>query len=131
MIIGLFVITKSVNLEYYKSHFCIQDYIFMNQHLEKAHTKLLHAILNPIFQKSSRHILREVCRLANKTCLYFEVNQQTYLPPIFDELLIARGRQFPHFLMKKWDHEFDPEYMQKYGNIKNLYDGDRNPFDEN
>ena len=23
MIIGLFVITKSVNLEYYKSHFCI------------------------------------------------------------------------------------------------------------
>jgi len=33
------------------------------------------------------------------------------LPPIFDELLIARGRQFPHFLMKKWDHEFDPEYM--------------------
>lgn len=33
--------------------------------------------------------------------------------------------------MKKWDHEFDPEYMQKYGNIKNLYDGDRNPFDEN
>lgn len=29
-IIGLFVITKSVNLEFYKSHFCIQDYIFMN-----------------------------------------------------------------------------------------------------
>ena len=48
-VIGLFVITKSVDLEYYKSHFCIQDFIFISQHSRKAHTKLLHAILNPIF----------------------------------------------------------------------------------
>ncbi len=90
----------------------------------------MHAILNPIFQKSSRHILREVMRLSNKTCLYFEIHPQTYLPPIFDELLIARGRLFPHFLIQKWAHNHDPEYLKKYGNIQNLYDGDRDFLDE-
>jgi hypothetical protein len=56
------------------SHFFVQDQLILSEHPPASHSKLIHAILNPLFTKSTRYILREVMRLANKTCLYFEVH---------------------------------------------------------
>lgn len=96
---------KDVNLDYYKSHFHIQDSILMSEHERKGHTRLIHSVLNPIFNKSTRFILKELLRLSANTCLYFEIHDTTIIPTLFHELVHLRLRRFPHFLDRKWDHE--------------------------
>lgn len=104
-VIATFMISKDVNLDYYISHFHIQDQILLTEHERKGHTRLLFSTINPIFEKSTRFFLKEVLRLSGKTCLYFEVQSKTVIPTIFHELIHVRSRRFPHFLDKKWDHE--------------------------
>ena len=50
-IIGMYCLTKKVNLPYLTSHFCIQDHIILKEYPPHLHTKLLHAVLNPLFVK--------------------------------------------------------------------------------
>lgn len=104
-IIGAFVISKDVNLDYYISHFHVQDQILIAEQDRKSHSKMLHSCINPIFEKSTRIILKELLRLTQKTCLYFEVKMDTIIPTIFTEFVHIRTRRFPHFLDRKWDHE--------------------------
>lgn len=109
-IVGAFVVSKDVNLEYYISHFHIQDQILIAEQDRKSHSRLIHSCVNPIFERSTRFMLKEVLRLTQKTCLYFEVTMGTIIPAIFHELVHVRTRRFPHFLDQKWDHErFIPE----------------------
>jgi hypothetical protein len=59
-------------------------------------------------------MLKELLRLTQKTCLYFEVKHDTIIPSIFNELVHIRSRRFPHLLERKWDHErFVSEDTQK------------------
>ena len=104
-VIATFMISKDVNLDYYISHFHIQDQILLTEHERKGHSRMVYSVINPIFEKSSRFFLKEVLRLSGKTCLYFEVQKATTIPTIFHELIHVRSRRFPHFLDKKWDHE--------------------------
>jgi hypothetical protein len=97
--------SKDVNLDYYVSHFHVQDHVLIGEQERKAHSRLIHSCINPIFEKSTRFMLKELLRLTMKTCLYFEVNVSTIIPNIFHELVHIRSRRFPHFLDKQWDHE--------------------------
>ena len=130
--VGVFVLAKDVNLDYYKSHFHIQDSILLTEHERKAHTRLLYSVINPIFEKSTRYILKELMRLSANTCLYFEIHDRTVIPNIFYELIHVRSRRFPHFLDRKWDHErYVPEEEQNEEKDKLKIDGhDRDPLDE-
>ena len=71
--------------------------------------KLLHSALNPLLIKETRFVLKEIMRLMDKTCLYFEVHKRSVLPDIFNEFVFVRARHFPHFIKKKWDWENDIE----------------------
>ena len=66
----------------------------------------------------------------NKTCLYFEVHERTLLPDIFSELVFVRSRNFPHFLKRKWDFEHDQEHFERTGDLSEIQDGTRDPFDQ-
>lgn len=130
-VIGCFTLAKDVNLEYYKSHFHIQDSILLAEHDRKAHTRLLHSVVNPIFEKSTRFILKELLRLSAKTCLYFEVNPETVIPTIFHELVHVRQRRFPHFLRRKWDHErYTPQDKEEEERLAMVDGGKRDYQDE-
>ena len=130
LIIGMYVLSKNVNLPYYSSHFCLQDHILLAQHAKESHARLLHTVLNPLFQRYTRFILKEILRLTNKTVLYFETHEKTLLPDIFHELNLVRSRTFPHFLERKWDFQHEPEFFEKLGDKKDLQDGDRDAFDQ-
>lgn len=104
-VIGAFLLAKDVNLEYYKSHFHIQDSILLTEHERKAHTRLIFSVMNPIFESSTRFVLKELMRLSANSCMYFEIHDRTIIPTIFHELVHVRSRRFPHFLDRKWDHE--------------------------
>ena len=74
-VIAAFMISKDVNLDYYISHFHIQDQILLTEHERKGHSRLVYSVINPIFEKSTRFFLKEVLRLSGKTCMYFEVQK--------------------------------------------------------
>lgn len=107
--VGLLLLSRDVNLEYYRSHFHIEDFLSLAEHSRNSHTRLMNFLINPIFLKAQRQILREVLRLTAKTCLFFEVHNLTVIPDVFHELLHVRSRRFPHFLLRNWDHEKDPQ----------------------
>lgn len=106
----------------------------MAEHDPKGHSRLVYSVINPIFEKSTRFLLKELLRLAGKTCLYFEINVKTVIPTIFHELVHIRSRRFPHFLDRKWDHErYDPQPEEGDPGIESAIpvDGkDRDPLDE-
>jgi len=114
----------------------------MSEHERKGHGKLRFCIVNPIFEKSTRFLLKEVLRLSGKTCLYFEVNDTTVITQVFTELVHVRSRRFPHFLDRKWDHEHAEKSASKDSGTSSktlddpMDDGvpmdgnDRNPIDE-
>jgi hypothetical protein len=77
----------------------------MDEHETRGHSRLVYSLINPIFEKSTRFMLKELLRLSGKTCLYFEIDDMTVIPTIFHELVHIRSRRFPHFLNRKWDHE--------------------------
>lgn len=77
----------------------------LSEHERKGHSRLIYSSINPIFERSTRFLLKEVLRLSGKSCMYFEVQKNTIIPTIFHELVHVRSRRFPHFLDKKWDHE--------------------------
>jgi hypothetical protein len=131
-VIGAFLLAKDVNLDYYKSHFHIQDAVLLNEHERKAHTRLIFSVINPIFERSTRFILKELMRLSANTCMYFEIHDKTIIPTIFHELVHVRSRRFPHFLDKKWDHErYIPTITQGQQNESTHIDGkERDPQDE-
>jgi len=132
-VVATFLISKDVNLEYLLSHFHIQDQILLNEHERRGHSRLVYSMINPIFQKSTRFMLKELLRLAGKTCLYFEIMDKTVIPTIFQELIHIRSRRFPHFLERKWDHErHDPKIDLGEDFDANIpVDGaDRDPLDE-
>lgn len=113
-VVGAFVLAKDVNLEYYKSHFHIQDSILLGEHERKAHTRLIYSVMNPIFERATRFVLKELLRLSANTSIYFEIHNKTVIPTIFHELVHVRSRRFPHFLDRKWDHErYTPEDQQQ------------------
>jgi hypothetical protein len=82
-VIGLYTISKTVNLDYYISHFFVQDQISLDEHPRDKHSKIVYSFINPLFIKNVRFILKEIMRLTSKTCLYFEVHNRTLLPDIF------------------------------------------------
>lgn len=106
----------------------------MNEHERKAHTRLIFSVINPIFERCTRFILKELMRLSANTCLYFEIHDRTVIPTIFHELVHVRSRRFPHFLDRKWDHErYKPEVTGQADKQQQIpVDGhDRDPQDEN
>jgi len=82
-VVAAFLISKDVNLEYYVSHFHVQDQILMGEHDRKGHSRLVYSIINPIFEKSTRFLMKELLRLSDKTSLYFEIQTKTVIPTIF------------------------------------------------
>jgi hypothetical protein len=133
-VIGAFVISKDVNLEYYISHFHVQDQILVAEQDRKSHTRLIHSCVNPIFEKSTRFMLKELLRLTQKTCLYFEVATATIIPAVFHNLVHVRSRRFPKLLDRKWDHErfvSEDALIRQADMTRNKVDGCmRDPLDE-
>jgi hypothetical protein len=57
-LIGIYTISKTVNLDYYISHFFIQDQIILDEHARDRHGKVVYSFINPLFIKNVRFILK-------------------------------------------------------------------------
>ncbi|KAL9958773.1 hypothetical protein ACROYT_G035833 [Oculina patagonica] len=75
-VVGVALLRREEEIEYIRSHFNIEDFIYFNHHKRDEHAHLFHFALNPVFQQYSKHFLKEVLRLAHKSCLYYPVYPQ-------------------------------------------------------
>ncbi|CAL8312156.1 unnamed protein product [Boreogadus saida] len=64
------------DVEFLRAHYGVESFVYFSQHGAREHGRLRHLRLLPLFQHLTRHLLRDVLRLAHKTCLYL----RTYPP---------------------------------------------------
>ncbi|XP_030052087.1 cilia- and flagella-associated protein 61 [Microcaecilia unicolor] len=72
-IVGVAIIRNEEDIEYIRSHYNIEDFIYFSHHQREEHGHLHHFAVNPIFQHYSKHFLKEILRLSYKSCLYYPI----------------------------------------------------------
>ncbi|XP_060630072.2 cilia- and flagella-associated protein 61 [Anolis sagrei] len=75
-IVGIAVIRNEVDIEYIRSHYNIEDFIYFSHYQQEEHAHLYHFALNPIFHHYAKHFMKEILRLAFKSCLYYPIYPQ-------------------------------------------------------
>lgn len=81
-VVGIAIMRKEEDIEYIRSHYNIEDFIYYNHHGRTEHGHLHHFALNPIFSHYSKYFLKEVMRKAHKTSLYYP----TYPPAASEQV---------------------------------------------
>ncbi|KAL1785794.1 cilia-and flagella-associated protein 61 [Sigmodon hispidus] len=76
-IVGIAVIRQEMDIEYIRSHYNIEDFIYFSHHQQEEHGRLHHFALNPIFRHYTKFFLKEILRLGYKSCLYYPVYPQS------------------------------------------------------
>ncbi|XP_025103771.1 cilia- and flagella-associated protein 61-like isoform X2 [Pomacea canaliculata] len=69
--VGVAILRREEDIEYIRSHYNIEDFIYYNHHRREDHGHLHHFVLNPIFAHLTKHFLKEILRLSHKTCVYY------------------------------------------------------------
>ena len=132
-IIGIFLISKEVNFDYYDSHFNIRDYVNTEKLSKYLHGRILFYSVHTNFQQHTKVFIKELLRLVNKISFYYEItpnnlSNENNTENFFKDFILTKNRKFPHFIMKNWDYE-KIEYEDE--KIKSRTDGEeRNPLDE-
>ncbi|XP_055977413.1 cilia- and flagella-associated protein 61 [Sorex fumeus] len=97
-IVGVAVTRDEMDIEYIRSHYNIEDFIYFSHHQRREHTHLYHFALNPIFQHYSKFFLKEIFRLGFKSCLYYPI-YQTYREGKFQSSLAHSLTSVLHHLV--------------------------------
>ncbi|XP_033104010.1 cilia- and flagella-associated protein 61-like [Anneissia japonica] len=72
-IVSVAITRSEEDIEYIRSHYNIEDFIYYNHHRRDEHAHLYHFTINPIFQHYTKHMLKEVLRQSHRSCLYYPV----------------------------------------------------------
>nr|XP_008254561.1 cilia- and flagella-associated protein 61 isoform X1 [Oryctolagus cuniculus]XP_008254562.1 cilia- and flagella-associated protein 61 isoform X1 [Oryctolagus cuniculus] len=75
-IVGIAVIRNEMDIEYIRSHYNIEDFIYFSHHQREEHGHLYHFALNPVFRHYTKFFLKEILRLGYKSCLYYPIYPQ-------------------------------------------------------
>ncbi|KAM3841985.1 cilia- and flagella-associated protein 61 [Vipera latastei] len=75
-IVGISVIRNEMDIEYIRSHYNIEDFIYFSHYQQEEHGHLYHFSINPIFHHYAKHFMKEILRLAYKSCLYYPIYPQ-------------------------------------------------------
>ncbi|CAH1791581.1 unnamed protein product [Owenia fusiformis] len=105
-IVGVAIVRREEDIEYIRSHYNIEDFIYFNHHRRDEHGHLHHFALNPVFKHYSKHFLKEILRQAHKTCLYYPlypsyvekevVNQHSLVSALHDMVPVRSRRQITY-----------------------------------
>lgn len=101
-VVGVVVARSVQDAGYLRSQYCIEDFVLFGQHSPDEHLYLNHFILNPLFQRHNKFVLRETMRLLRKSCVYYRVLHPGETAPsiapstltsVIDDMLPVRRRR--------------------------------------
>jgi hypothetical protein len=72
-VVGVSVVRDEKDIEFIRSHYDIESFIYFAHHRRDEHAHLHHFVLNPIFSHFSKQLLKETLRLSHKSCLYYPI----------------------------------------------------------
>lgn len=71
-------VSFSQDIQFIRANFDIERFMYFSHQQREEHGRLSHILLNPVFQHHAKYILKEVLRLAQKSCLYFLLHPPHY-----------------------------------------------------
>ncbi|XP_077075581.1 cilia- and flagella-associated protein 61 [Siphateles boraxobius] len=77
-VIGLIIIRDEEDIEFIRANFDVERFMYFSHQQREEHGRLCHFLLNPVFQHHAKYILKEVLRLAHKSCLYYLLHPPHY-----------------------------------------------------
>ena len=128
-IIGISLLSKEVNIDYYDSHFSIRDYINLDKISKYFHSRIIFFESHKNFVQYTKVIFTEILKLINKIAIYYEITPDAeVVPKFFTDFILTHNRKFPHFIMKQWNYKKEQYEDEK---IKTRTDGEeRDELDE-
>ncbi|XP_034555763.1 cilia- and flagella-associated protein 61 isoform X2 [Notolabrus celidotus] len=72
-VVGILIIRDEQDIEYIRSHYNIENFIYFSHHRYEEHAQIRHFVLRPSLQHFSKHLFKEVLRLALRSCLYLRI----------------------------------------------------------
>ncbi|CAM9185987.1 unnamed protein product, partial [Ectocarpus fasciculatus] len=87
--------TTTDDIMWMRQQYLVDDVVNFERHRSRSQAMITHWVMNPVFAKSARYVLREVMRLFQKTLLYYECRTATPPSPeaLFD-MIPVRPRIF-------------------------------------
>jgi hypothetical protein len=122
-IIGICIISKEINIDYYDSHFTVRDYINLDKLSKYYHGRIVFFAIQKNFTQHTKLAFKEITRLMNKFALYFEVYTDLNYPQFVREMIHCKNRRFPHLIITNTDITL-PNKVYEDEKIKTRMDGE-------
>lgn len=125
-IVGICLISKEVNIDYYDSHFNVREFINLDKLSKYFHGRILFFSLHKHFVQFTKIAFKEIIRLLNKFSLYFELYTDMPFPEFAKDMAFCKNRKFPQFIINRDEilSEINPEFS-KGADYKQLYEDDK------
>ncbi|XP_038582679.1 cilia- and flagella-associated protein 61 isoform X2 [Micropterus salmoides] len=72
-VVGILIIRDEQDIEYIRGHYNIENFIYFSHHRYEEHAQIRHFVVKPSFQHFTRHLFKDVLRLAHKSCLFHRI----------------------------------------------------------
>ena len=86
------MIKRIVDINMLQSQYSLEDFLLLSEHKPEQHIELLGFVINPIFARSSRFLIKEVLRQLNATCVYYNLELKAPIPDVLSEFVQVQPR---------------------------------------